>query len=79
MVMVCAWIGRLLRKKIDDGADLCNRCLLLMAAVFLLSPTQFPWYYIWLIPFLAETSLGRSAGWPTCLHALPSESLQVRK
>jgi hypothetical protein len=21
--------------------------------LFLLSPTQFPWYYVWLIPFLA--------------------------
>ena len=24
-----------------------------MAALFLISPTQFPWYYTWLLPFLA--------------------------
>jgi hypothetical protein len=24
-----------------------------MSAFFLLSPTQFPWYYLWLVPFLA--------------------------
>jgi hypothetical protein len=26
---------------------------LVIAALFLLSPTQFPWYYVWLAPFLA--------------------------
>jgi alpha-1,6-mannosyltransferase len=23
-----------------------------VAALYLLSPTQFPWYYLWLLPFL---------------------------
>ena len=27
--------------------------LVVAAALFLLSPTQFPWYYLWLLPFLA--------------------------
>lgn len=33
--------------------DLCGRALLVVAALFLLSPTQFPWYFVWVIPFLA--------------------------
>jgi len=36
-----------------DGSDLCRRCLIVVAALFLLSPTQFPWYYAWLVPLLA--------------------------
>lgn len=33
--------------------DLFRRCLVVVAAVFLLSPTQFPWYFLWLLPLLA--------------------------
>ncbi len=33
--------------------DMFKRTLFIVAAVFLLSPTQFPWYYTWLLPFLA--------------------------
>jgi hypothetical protein len=43
----------LARSPIRDGQDFCQRCLLAVAAVFLLSPTQFPCYYVWLIPLLA--------------------------
>ena len=32
--------------------DMYKRCLFIVAAVFLLIPTQFPWYYLWLLPFL---------------------------
>ncbi|MGC8551511.1 MAG: TIGR04283 family arsenosugar biosynthesis glycosyltransferase [Phycisphaerae bacterium] len=28
-------------------------CLLVVAAIFMLSPAQFPWYYIWMVPLLA--------------------------
>lgn len=34
-------------------SDMFKRSLFIVAAVFLLSPTQFPWYYTWLLPFLA--------------------------
>jgi hypothetical protein len=52
-LLLCAWIGILARGKIDGGLDLCEKCMLTVAALFLLSPTQFPWYYVWLLPLLA--------------------------
>ncbi|MGI9535342.1 MAG: hypothetical protein ACR2NW_10370 [Thermodesulfobacteriota bacterium] len=33
--------------------DLFKRSLFIVAALFLISPAQFPWYYTWLLPFLA--------------------------
>jgi len=51
--LVAAWTLWLVRRPIRDDADLCRRCLYTIAAVFLLSPTQFPWYYLWLVPLLA--------------------------
>jgi hypothetical protein len=32
--------------------ELCRRAFLTIAALLLLSPTQFPWYFCWLAPFL---------------------------
>ena len=56
-VVVCAllglWIGAMVRRPIRDGIDLCDRALWIVAGLFLLSPTQFPWYYLWLLPLLA--------------------------
>lgn len=43
----------LLRKPVTGPIDLCNRAAILLGALFMLSPTQFPWYYLWLLPFLA--------------------------
>jgi alpha-1,6-mannosyltransferase len=37
----------------EDTRSLCGRALFIVAALFLLSPTQFPWYFLWLIPLLA--------------------------
>ncbi len=51
--LLALWATWLVRLPIRDGQDFCRRCLLAVAAVFLLSPTQFPWYYVWLIPLLA--------------------------
>ena len=42
----------LIRK--DEPGSFCRRALIIIAAVFLLSPAQFPWYAIWLIPFLVS-------------------------
>ncbi len=50
--LVLAWIGRILWRQIDDPADLCRRCLSILAVAFFLSPTQFPWYSLWMLPFL---------------------------
>ncbi len=52
-LLLSGWIAWLARSSAQDGRDFCERCLLIVGGVFLLSPTQFPWYYIWIIPFLA--------------------------
>jgi alpha-1,6-mannosyltransferase len=53
MALLAALLLWLVRKPFTDGLDLCQRCLWALAALFLLSPAQFPWYYVGLIPFLA--------------------------
>ncbi len=40
------------RSKLRDPHDLPRRCLFVVCAVFLLSPTQFPWYWLWCLPLL---------------------------
>ncbi|MGQ0672765.1 MAG: glycosyltransferase 87 family protein [Hyphomicrobium sp.] len=40
------------RRPIADAADLMRRAAVVTAALFLLSPAQFPWYAIWMLPFL---------------------------
>jgi hypothetical protein len=42
----------LIRKPVKDNLDLANKMLLIIAVSFLISPTQFPWYYTWILPFL---------------------------
>lgn len=39
-------------KPYKDSLDFYRRCLYAVAALFLLSPAQFPWYYLWVLPFL---------------------------
>jgi len=51
--LLAAWTLWILRRPVADGADLCQRVLLVVAALFLLSPTQFPWYYVWFAALLA--------------------------
>ncbi len=50
--LLVAFIIWQVRQPLGDGRDVSERCLLILAALFLLSPTQFPWYYVMLIPFL---------------------------
>jgi hypothetical protein len=40
-------------KPIETQADLMGRASLVVAALVLLSPAQFPWYLVWFAPFLA--------------------------
>lgn len=47
------WILWLFRRPSADAVETWDRALLTTAGLFLLSPTQFPWYYLWVIPFLA--------------------------
>lgn len=51
--ILCFWCGWLLRKDGRDPIEVSRKCLLVTAGLFLLSPTQFPWYYLWILPFLA--------------------------
>ncbi|MEJ2091061.1 MAG: hypothetical protein P8X65_02615 [Syntrophobacterales bacterium] len=50
--LLTIWIFWQVRPPLEDGSDFCERALLLLAALFLLSPTQFPWYYVMIIPFV---------------------------
>ncbi len=53
VVAIILWLGLWLnRRDAGDADQLCSRFMLLTAAVFLLSPAQFPWYYTWLVLFL---------------------------
>jgi alpha-1,6-mannosyltransferase len=40
------------RRPIDGAQDLMQRAGLITAALYLVSPAQFPWYAIWMMPFL---------------------------
>jgi hypothetical protein len=42
------WVAR--RREMAAG----QQCLIITTLLFILSPTQFPWYYLWLLPFLSE-------------------------
>lgn len=53
VLLLLTWTVYHARKLDGEPRDLCNRLVLVMGAFFLLSPTQFPWYYTWLVPFLA--------------------------
>ena len=37
----------------QSATILCQRTLFVVAALFLLSPTGYPWYFVWLAPLLA--------------------------
>lgn len=47
------WIFWVIRRDDRDPVRITRRCLMAVSALFLLSPTQFPWYFLWLLPFLA--------------------------
>lgn len=52
-VMLMAWIAWVCYSPPRGPEDLAHRAVLVIAAMFFLSPTQFPWYYLWMLPFLA--------------------------
>lgn len=52
VIMLSAWVVFTIRKNVAHDEDFFKRALLVVAALFLLSPTQFPWYYVWILPFL---------------------------
>lgn len=55
ILVVCLlilWIAHVIRRPIKTSHDVFERSLLIVTATFVLSPTQFPWYYVWLVPLL---------------------------
>ena len=52
LLLLTVWIYCEVRQPWQDRGDFCERALLILAALFLLSPAQFPWYYVMIIPFL---------------------------
>jgi len=54
LIFAAPWVfWRILRPAVRDADDFAKRCLGMVAALFLLSPAEFPWYYSWVLPFLA--------------------------
>jgi alpha-1,6-mannosyltransferase len=49
LAVIILWIAR---KPLAGPQDLIERALLTVASLYLLSPSQFPWYLIWLQPLL---------------------------
>jgi alpha-1,6-mannosyltransferase len=50
--VLLGWIVWLTRRPAPDRLAVCERALWITAGLFLLSPTQFPWYWLWLLPML---------------------------
>jgi hypothetical protein len=50
-VVILTVFGMLFRKNMGERA-LFENCLIIVSVLFLVNPTQFPWYYCWIIPFL---------------------------
>ncbi len=50
--LICVIVLWQCRSLAKDGRDLARRCLFIVSAIFLLSPTQFPWYWLWCLPLL---------------------------
>ncbi|MGB5847768.1 MAG: hypothetical protein WBH40_04715 [Ignavibacteriaceae bacterium] len=46
-------IAIILRKTHRNNLEFFNKALLIVAVLYLISPTQFPWYYTWMVPLLA--------------------------
>ncbi len=51
--IVLAVVALACRRPVGGLADMGGRALAIVAALFLVSPTQFPWYSLWFLPFLA--------------------------
>jgi len=46
-------IAIILRKTQENKLVFFYKALLIVAVLYLISPTQFPWYYTWMVPLLA--------------------------
>jgi hypothetical protein len=53
VILYILLVAFMLKKKPSDHTQFFNKALLIVAVLYLVSPTQFPWYYSWLVPLLA--------------------------
>lgn len=49
---LAATIACIVWKKAENGRETVRQMFLIAAAVYLLSPSHFPWYFVWIAPFL---------------------------
>lgn len=47
-------LGVLLRPRLDSPQAVARWSAIAVGGLFLISPTQFPWYYTWALPFMAH-------------------------
>ena len=52
-VSLLAWAFWSARREAKEIEGICAAWIGIIAAAFFLSPTQFPWYYLWMVPLLA--------------------------
>lgn len=70
--LITAWLMGLFAlgaavRPISDGRDLAHRALLIACVLFILSPTQFPWYFVWVLGLLALSPRWSLLIYPTLL------------
>ena len=53
VLLIGVWCLHLLRREIRDPRHLMRQMFMAMALLMICLPTQFPWYSIWIFPFLA--------------------------
>lgn len=52
LILLLIWLAILARRDNERPEAFMNHLVLAVGLLFMLSPTQFPWYYIWLLPLL---------------------------
>lgn len=53
VALVCLWMSLWAAPRMSDDRAICRRAVWVVAGAFLIGPTQFPWYYIWLVPLMS--------------------------
>jgi len=54
-----------IKRPAQQSEEYYQKALIITAALFILSPTQFPWYALWFLPFLAVRP-----SWPLLLYTV---------
>jgi hypothetical protein len=51
LYVICTYF--IIRRVPEDQVHFFQKAFLIVAVLYLISPTQFPWYYTWIVPLLA--------------------------